>query len=303
MRPVLLLLALLITGCAGHDIPSSTGGMDIHFCELSDCDELLVDIINGSSSLACAFYDVNDNGVAAASLDNNAELVMDDHDPLPGATVPGHEGLMHHKFCVINRTIVVTGSHNPGQEDDYNNMVVLHSPPIASRYLLIHEALVTGTRPEGHDRFLHDGSLIEVYACPHDDCKQRILRVLDAAEESIAFALFTFTDREVADNLIANHDAGVTVWGVVESFQADRYNRYYDLHEAGIPVRLEESPRLQHNKVFVIDNETVITGSYNPTLAADTLNDENILIIHDSRVAALFTAALRRVYKSTQNFK
>ncbi len=277
--------------------------MDIHFCEISDCDEILIDHVKGASDLACAFYDVGNEDVAAVLPDNGAGLIMDAHDLMTGAVTPDHEGLMHHKFCVINRTVVLTGSYNPGQGDDYNNMVLLYSGPIAQRYLDIHDSIIEGKRPGGHERFLHDGALIEVHACPHDDCRGELLQALETAEESIAFALFTFTDRDVARVLSSKHDAGLEVWGVVESFQARRYNRYYDLEQAGIPVLLEESPRLQHNKVFVIDNETVITGSYNPTLSAATRNDENILIIHESRVADLYTAALRRIYKSTQNFK
>ena len=296
-------MVLLVAGCTSHGTPSSTGGMDIHFCEISDCDDVFTDYMIGASDIACAFYDVGNEDVAAVLLDNEARLVMDAHDPLPGAVTPNHEGLMHHKFCVINRTVVITGSHNPGQGSDYNNMVLLYSEPIAERYLDIHRSLASGKKPGGHERFRHDGNLIEVYACPYDDCREELLQELEAADESIAFALFTFTDRDVARVLSSNHDDGVEVWGVVESFQARRYNRYYDLERAGIPVLLEDSPTLQHNKVFVIDNRTVITGSYNPTLSAATRNDENILIMHDSRVATLYTAALRRIYKNTQNFK
>ena len=35
-----------------------------------------------------------------------------------------------------------------------------------------------------------------------------------------------------------------------------------------------------HHKVFIIDEEIVITGSFNPSKNADTRNDENILIIN-----------------------
>ena len=40
-----------------------------------------------------------------------------------------------------------------------------------------------------------------------------------------------------------------------------------------------------HHKVFIIDNETVITGSYNPTKHANEKNDENILVIHGREIA------------------
>ena len=43
-----------------------------------------------------------------------------------------------------------------------------------------------------------------------------------------------------------------------------------------------------HHKVFILDNETVATGSFNPSLSADTRNDENLLIVHDKKIADNF---------------
>jgi len=43
-----------------------------------------------------------------------------------------------------------------------------------------------------------------------------------------------------------------------------------------------------HHKVIIIDNQIVITGSYNFSNNAEYENDENILIIHDPKIADLF---------------
>jgi phosphatidylserine/phosphatidylglycerophosphate/cardiolipin synthase-like enzyme len=43
-----------------------------------------------------------------------------------------------------------------------------------------------------------------------------------------------------------------------------------------------------HNKVMVIDGETVITGSFNFTKAAEESNAENLLIIRDRKLASLY---------------
>jgi phosphatidylserine/phosphatidylglycerophosphate/cardiolipin synthase-like enzyme len=48
--------------------------------------------------------------------------------------------------------------------------------------------------------------------------------------------------------------------------------------------------------VFIIDNSTVVSGSYNPTSAGTSRNDENIIIIHDKRVAEKFVAEFERVW-------
>ena len=39
----------------------------------------------------------------------------------------------------------------------------------------------------------------------------------------------------------------------------------------------------------MIDGETVITGSFNFTKAAEESNAENLLVIHDRKLASLYT--------------
>ena len=51
-----------------------------------------------------------------------------------------------------------------------------------------------------------------------------------------------------------------------------------------------------HHKVIVIDGQTVIFGSFNFTRNAAEDNDENVLIIDDPSVAALFLDEFCRVY-------
>jgi phosphatidylserine/phosphatidylglycerophosphate/cardiolipin synthase-like enzyme len=38
-----------------------------------------------------------------------------------------------------------------------------------------------------------------------------------------------------------------------------------------------------HEKMIIMDDRTLIVGSYNPTKNANTLNDENLLIIRNNK--------------------
>ncbi len=51
-----------------------------------------------------------------------------------------------------------------------------------------------------------------------------------------------------------------------------------------------------HHKVFIIDEKIVITGSYNPTKNANENNDENLLIIHDKKIAEKYLEEFNYVY-------
>ena len=51
---------------------------------------------------------------------------------------------------------------------------------------------------------------------------------------------------------------------------------------------IDANHAIAHNKVIVIDGETVVTGSFNFTKAAQEKNAENVLIIRDPAVAAQY---------------
>jgi hypothetical protein len=78
---------------------------------------------------------------------------------------------------------------------------------------------------------------------------------------------------------------GVKVKGIYE--KKNMKDSTYDLlRYQGADVKGDDNPYNMHHKVFVIDNRTVITGSFNPTGAGDYRNDENIIIIDDERIAS-----------------
>ena len=54
-------------------------------------------------------------------------------------------------------------------------------------------------------------------------------------------------------------------------------------------VKIDSEHAIAHNKVMVIDGETVITGSFNFTKAAEENNAENLLVIRDRTLAERYT--------------
>ena len=58
----------------------------------------------------------------------------------------------------------------------------------------------------------------------------------------------------------------------------------------GIPVRIDAKHAIAHNKIMVIDGETVITGSFNFTKNAEEHNAGNLLAIRDATLAEQYVA-------------
>jgi len=88
---------------------------------------------------------------------------------------------------------------------------------------------------------------------------------------------------------------------VIESRNAgEEYSQYDQLRGVVHDVLTDGNPYIMHHKVIIVDDVTVILGSYNFTASAKTRNDENLLIIHDPKVAALFVAEFGRMYEQAR---
>ncbi|MGC8483733.1 MAG: phospholipase D-like domain-containing protein, partial [Thermodesulfobium sp.] len=60
------------------------------------------------------------------------------------------------------------------------------------------------------------------------------------------------------------------------------------LIQNNVPVLIDTVHGIAHNKIMILDDTNVITGSFNFTDAADSRNAENVLIIQDSELARIY---------------
>ena len=82
------------------------------------------------------------------------------------------------------------------------------------------------------------------------------------------------------------HKRGVNVSVVLDKSQrSQKYSSADFTAHAGIPTFIDPAHAIAHNKVMVIDKETVITGSFNFTKAAEEKNAENLLVIRSKALA------------------
>ena len=72
-----------------------------------------------------------------------------------------------------------------------------------------------------------------------------------------------------------------------KSQRNERHSDLAYLRSAGIPVAIGVAYSIAHSKTMVIDEEIVITGSFNITKAAEDHNAENLLIIQNPDLARL----------------
>jgi len=117
-----------------------------------------------------------------------------------------------------------------------------------------------------------------------------VLHAIGGAHKTIRIQIYSLTLQEIVSALVTAKRRGVDVRVIVDSGQLkeDRSDklRVASLASSGVPVLVDTVPGLMHDKVMVIDGETVLTGSFNYTWGAEHWNAENLLQIHDPVLAA-----------------
>jgi phospholipase D len=97
------------------------------------------------------------------------------------------------------------------------------------------------------------------------------------------------TSPSIVEALIKAQKSDVTVRILLDkSNLRDKWSKMGILLEAGIDIAIDNVSGIAHNKVMIIDEQIVITGSFNFTRAADTRNAENVIIINDAVIAKQF---------------
>ena len=281
-----------------------------------DVDQLLCHWLDETkSSLDIAAFELDLPCVEASLIQAKnrgvtVRLVVDSENPSPelkalkkaGVPIVGDNrgAFMHNKFIVRDHNAVWTGSLNftvSGVERNHNNAIAIADPGMARLYQAEFEEMFLdhafGPRSPHQELpvvFSLPGLEAEVLFSPEDPVRQRLLDLLKSARKSITFLAFSFTDDEMGKIMLEKAKSGVKVEGVFESMGASTaHSEYGKMKKAGLDVRRDgETKVILHHKVFVIDGETVATGSYNFSANADKSNDENALILHNRELAQAF---------------
>jgi phosphatidylserine/phosphatidylglycerophosphate/cardiolipin synthase-like enzyme len=131
----------------------------------------------------------------------------------------------------------------------------------------------------------------DVYFSPQGGATEAIVREIDSAKRDIKVLAYSFTSVPIAKSLLNAHKRGVHVEAVLDKSnrkvkpggRGKSYSAATFLVNAGIPTYIDDKHPIQHNKVICIDGETLITGSFNFSRAAEEKNAENLLVIKGNK--------------------
>jgi phosphatidylserine/phosphatidylglycerophosphate/cardiolipin synthase-like enzyme len=263
--------------------------------------------------------------IAAKKRGVDVRWVTDDESGLGVDEDPGHgqfamlqqagievrsdsrSALMHNKFWIFDGKILWTGSTNITESGIFkqdNNTIVFHSPELATIYEREFQEMWDGQfGPRSPSQLAQqsvvvNGTPIQVIFTSEDPAiEQGIVPVLNSATKSIRFLAFSFTDFPMADAMMKRAQNGVNVEGVFEKVGSDTdAAELKTLFCDRIPVRRDGNSAFMHNKVIVVDERFVVTGSLNFSTNAEESNDENVIIIDNPDIAKLYVQDFDRIW-------
>jgi phosphatidylserine/phosphatidylglycerophosphate/cardiolipin synthase-like enzyme len=143
---------------------------------------------------------------------------------------------------------------------------------------------------------------IDVHFSPHGGCTASIVGVINGAKRTIHVQAYSFTSKPIADALIAANRRGVNVVVVLDkSNVSGKGSQLNSLRNGGIKVFVDYKHAIAHDKVTIIDESIVETGSFNYTNAAENSNAENCLVISGNETLATLYERNWRTHMSHSN--
>ena len=128
-----------------------------------------------------------------------------------------------------------------------------------------------------------------VYFTPPAGVAQAIIAQIDHSEREVLVQAYGFTHRPIAKALARAQQRGVDVRVLVDQKSGAQNHEVLALLEAAqVQLRGDGRHAIAHNKLMLIDETVVITGSFNFTNAAETRNAENLLILQSHDLAQVY---------------
>jgi len=294
--------------------------IQLEFCPSKRCLILLNEsLASAKTEIKCAFYELDQKDLIKTILKKSKEkninisLIIDDKylneenfKILYNTSInifsdvkrhTRYNNYMHNKFCIIDNKILLTGSMNPTQNGIFknnNNLLKIESEFLSKNYENEFDQMNGGIFGENKKTTLeynnitlnynNDKYLISSYLCPEDNCAEEVSNILKSAKKNIYFASFAFT-LDKFSNTLKNKSKEIEIKGIIEKRNLNLKGSDIKKLNETFPIYLDKNKYNMHHKFFIIDEETIITGSMNPSGSGTKYNDENILIIKNKNLA------------------
>lgn len=133
---------------------------------------------------------------------------------------------------------------------------------------------------------------------PGDECLDAIITCIRSAYKCLDVCVFTIADDRITKELLYRHYGGLEIKIITDNDKCyDRGSDIEEMVEKGIKVKVDNTPYHMHHKFMVIDDQYLLTGSFNWTRSASERNHENLVILDEKQIVKSYRREFDKLWK------
>lgn len=179
------------------------------------------------------------------------------------------------------------------------------SAPVAAKTPFLANLFQQATND--HSEIIPPAGEIEVAFSPNEGAEELVLKVINSAQKDIRILAYSFTSFPIVEALINAKKRGVNVALVADkksNTEGKARAALSALVNAGCDVRTIDVYPIHHDKVIILDRQTVELGSFNYSAAAAHKNSENVLVNwNNTKLAEVYLKHFERNYRQAAVFQ
>lgn len=251
-------------------------------------------------------YDSDENGknIYPDTLYLSKILVQNNSDKMPQ--------LMHDKFFIFDKKIVLTGSANISNTDmsgfNSNVVLIINSDKVADFYSQEFEQMYEGkfhkakSIVSGKQEKIENTDL-QIYFTPKDKALTELIPLIDNAKSYIYIPAFLITHKGLSDSLISASNRGVAVKIILDATNTHTSSsKMKVMRQNGIQVKTENFAGKLHSKSIIIDDLYAVIGSMNFSRSGEGVNDENLVVIKNKDIAVFYKTFFQYLWKRIPDY-
>lgn len=127
--------------------------------------------------------------------------------------------------------------------------------------------------------------------------------MLRTCKKTLDIAIFTLTNNNIAAAIQEAFTRGVKVRIIADDECCNMWGSDVSLLASiGIPCKTDNAIKFHmHHKFAIIDNQVIVTGSFNWTMQAVKFNQENILFYDNKEIAQRYTDEYNKLWNTFTN--
>jgi phosphatidylserine/phosphatidylglycerophosphate/cardiolipin synthase-like enzyme len=173
----------------------------------------------------------------------------------------------------------------------------------STNYQFILEWLRVATSAIENPAPTQSDSIAQAFFSPGDTCRNVIIQQIEKAISQLSICVFTISDDTITKSLLTAHTKGVNIKIITDNDKSlDEGSDIEEIARVGIDVRMDRTSNHMHHKFMVIDQQAIITGSYNWTRSAARYNHENILLSHEPGVIKSFAQEFDQLWNVMEKY-